>query len=315
MIVRTFTTAAVAIALLFPAVAQAQPGGEVSRADALFHAAKQLRDAGQYVDACPQFAESSKLAPGVGISLYLADCYEHVGRTASAWTEFRKAEQLARARGDKRADLAHARAAALEPKLSGLTIGVAPAVAREPPQVLLDGVPIAPESWNVPMAVDPGDHVVVVNMAGQAPRTLTAHVTAGNRAASVAIDDAPVAAPAPPAIVPAAAPAETPPEDPGLARRWIGIGLLTAGAVGVGLGTIFLLNKDQSNSNAASCNPPPRDNTATPAAIIAYAAGGVAIVAGLALTFSAPSHKGVGVVAAPMFMAEGGGALVRGTFY
>jgi hypothetical protein len=308
----TERTVAVLIALLSPAVARAESTADVARADALFNAAKQLRHAGQYADACPQFAESSRLAPGVGVSLYLGDCYERIGRTASAWTAFRSAEKLALERNDQRADVAHARAQALEPKLSGLTILVPAAVAPAGTEVLLDGSQlIPPQQWNVAMAVDPGDHVVTVNLPSQTPRTLTAHVAPGSRTATVRIDDVgPAPTPseaAPPAVT--AAPAGA-----GATRRWVGIGLLGAGAVGIGLGTVFILNKNQPASSAASCAPPPNDTAATTASTIAFVAGGIALVAGLGLSISAPAPKGVGVVATPVLLAGGGGALLRGSF-
>src|SRR5580692_9240289 len=84
----------------------APAAGEVGNAEALFDEARDLRDAGHYAEACPKFAESRGLANGVGVTLYLADCYEKVGKTQSAWTEFRNAEKLARDKGDKRADVA-----------------------------------------------------------------------------------------------------------------------------------------------------------------------------------------------------------------
>src|SRR5271156_3731975 len=81
---------ACAIALTsFPA--WAQKTAEVGKADALFNAGRSLLDAGEYADACPKFAESQKLAPGLGVTLYLADCYERLGRTHSALMEFKRA--------------------------------------------------------------------------------------------------------------------------------------------------------------------------------------------------------------------------------
>jgi hypothetical protein len=311
---------AVAIALLAPAVAWAQAPDDVARAEALFNAGKQLRDAGQYADAIPQFAQSSHLAPGVGVSLYLADCYERTGRTASAWTEFRKAEKLARDRNDKRADLARAREEALESKLSGLTIAVPPAVARAAPEVLLDGARIPPDEWNAGMAVDPGDHVITVSVAGHEPRMLAAHVEAGSRSAVVHLDDIVAAAVAPaPTATPVAPPAPPPsepatPPDSGAARRWLGIGFLGLGATGIGVGTAIVLNKNQTNSNLSSCAPAPPDNGATLGSTIAFAAGGIALATGLILTVSASHPKGMGMVVAPLMTAGGGGALVQATF-
>src|ERR1700682_1070652 len=125
------TQAALAIAIAaYPATAHAQSRDDIARADTLFNAGKALTDAGQYGDACAKFAESKRLAPGLGVTLYLADCYEHVGRNASAWTEFLSAEGLARERNDKRAEVARGRAQGLEPKLNRLTIAVAPSIPR-----------------------------------------------------------------------------------------------------------------------------------------------------------------------------------------
>ncbi|MGA7124631.1 MAG: tetratricopeptide repeat protein [Polyangiaceae bacterium] len=315
---RTLGVTMLAVALLGPAVARAQGPDDVARADALFNAAKQLRDAGQYADACPQFAQSSRLAPGIGVSLYLADCYEHVGRTASAWTEFNKAEKLARERNDKRAELARSRAQALEPKLSGLTITVPPAIAQEGGEVLLDGARVAPEEWNAAVAVDPGDHVVTVNVPGQTARTLRAHVIAGSRSAVIHIDD--FGGPPPePKAPPVTAPPPPPPEsvvatDPGATRRWVGVVFLGLGAAGVGIGSAILLNKNQNASNASSCNPQPTDNTSNVESTVAFAVGGLALATGLVLTVSASHPKGLGVVVAPMMTAGGGGALVQSTF-
>jgi hypothetical protein len=317
--------ALVAIGVLLPGGARAQPAEDVARADALFNTAKQLRDAGLYADACPQFAQSNHLAPGVGVSLYLADCYEHVGKTASAWTEFRSAEKLARERNDKRAELAHTRALALEPKLSGLTVTLAPAVLRQWPEVLFDGVRLGPEQWNIAMAVNPGDHLLTVTVPGQPARTLTAHVDPGNRAAIVRVDDAAGGATSPaspPASTPAAPdepeePAQPPaPTDHGATQRWVGITLMIAGAGGAGLGTWFLWNHSRQEQNAAaSCLPPP-DNSGIVASAISYGAGGVAFLAGIIVTATASgvAKTTTGIVAAPMLLAGGGGALVRASF-
>jgi hypothetical protein len=311
---RSGSALAIAFGLAWPAAAQAQPVRDAARADALFNAGKTLRDAGQYADACPQFAESSRIAPGVGISLYLGDCLEHIGRTASAWTEFRKAEKLANERNDPRVDLARAREAALERRLSGLTIVIPPSVARTAPEVVLDeSTPVPPQEWNAPMAVDPGDHVVTVHVPGQAPIRLTAHAHDGDRSTRVSVADQA----ATPEAVPA--PEETPPPvaretqgDSAGTRRWAGVGLLALGAAGISVGTAFILGKNQPSASPGSCSTQP-DHTTTEATI-AFVAGGAALAAGLVLTVSASGKGSVGVVAAPMLVAGGAGAALRGDF-
>ena len=40
---------------------------------------------GDHTAACPKFEESFHLDPGIGTGFNLADCWEHIGRTASAF--------------------------------------------------------------------------------------------------------------------------------------------------------------------------------------------------------------------------------------
>ena len=65
-------------------------------AEALFQQAAQLMDQKRFSEACEKFAASQELDSGLGTMLYLADCYEQAGRTASAWALFREAEDAAR---------------------------------------------------------------------------------------------------------------------------------------------------------------------------------------------------------------------------
>ena len=95
--------------------ARAQSKDDLARADTLFKEGVARLKQGDDAAACSRFAESKELAPAVGVSLYLADCLQRVGKPASAWREFRSAEALAIERKDKRASLAHHRAEVLAP--------------------------------------------------------------------------------------------------------------------------------------------------------------------------------------------------------
>src|SRR5580704_3940460 len=149
--------AAVAAALSGAAGARAQPAGDTAaQADALFQQAMELRNAGNDAAACPKFLASKQLAPGVGVTLYLADCYERIGRNASAWKAFREGEKLARARDDKRAAVAAQRAAALEPTLGRLTVSATGQAASAGTEVNVDGASLSHEYWGSALAVDPG---------------------------------------------------------------------------------------------------------------------------------------------------------------
>jgi hypothetical protein len=313
---RFLASACAIVALSAPSIARAQrtdDAHDVARADALFNAAKALLESGQFVDACAKFAESKRLAPGLGVTLYLADCYEHIGRTASAWTEFRSAEGLARQRSDKRADVARARAQELEAKLDRLTIAVAPTIPQAGLLVLRDGVAVSPEEWGLAVPVDPGDHVVVVSSPGRPQRTLNAHVGPESPTATVRIDrledpaSAPPSAPASatPAVVtpaPALATAPTPAEaDPGSKRRWIGIGVGAAGVVGLALGAAFGLGAksklDQSNNGPCDANDMcsqqgldlrHQASSAASASTLFFILGGAAVAGGVVLYVTAP---------------------------
>jgi serine/threonine-protein kinase len=307
---------AVAAALLQAAAARAQPGDASAQADALFKEAMDLRAAGNDAAACPKFLASKQLAPAVGVTLYLADCYERIGRNASAWREFREGEKLARARNDKRADVAAQRAAALEPTLGRLTVS-APAPAKTGTEVSVDGASLPREYWGSALAVDPGDHVVSVMTDGQPAKTYVAHVDASHPTAVVSIGETatsppPASAPASTAAVEATPTETTPPSDHRLAGRIGGIGLMVIGAAGVGLGTWLVTDKITQMPNGQVCEPHLRPN-AIPEAAAAFSVGGVALISG-AIMFYVNRAGRAETAIAPTVMPGGGGAVLRGTF-
>jgi hypothetical protein len=330
---RALVRGAFAITALSCTRASAQAtGGQATadevRAQSLFNAAKQLRDSGQLADACPMFAESKQLALGVGITLYLADCYERMGRTASAWDQFREAEAMARERGDdKRAEVAHARVQALSPKVDHLTVMASPE-PHEGWQVLVNGAPLPPGRWNIPLAADPGDQLVTVIAPGQAPRTLRVHLDAARLAATVRIDDEGAALPAPSPVPPAplAAPTasgareppahETPASSGGdSARLWIGLSLVGLGVAGASLGAAFLVKKNNLIANGGPCDTPSAEQETTTAATVSFVAGGAALMSALVFYLTAPAAPSqTAWVVAPAPLQGGGGALVRMSF-
>src|SRR6186713_2555584 len=86
--------------MLAPAVASAQADAQQkAAAEALFDEAYQLLAQGQYESACRRFEQSQEIDPGVGTLLYLGDCFERSGKTASAWATFREASSAALAAG------------------------------------------------------------------------------------------------------------------------------------------------------------------------------------------------------------------------
>ena len=59
-----------------------------TEADALFDEGLKAMDAGDHAAACAKFGESQRLDPAAGTLLHLGNCYEKVGKTASAWATF-----------------------------------------------------------------------------------------------------------------------------------------------------------------------------------------------------------------------------------
>ncbi|HEX3770256.1 MAG TPA: tetratricopeptide repeat protein [Polyangiaceae bacterium] len=297
-------------AALLATPAGAQTGSDPVAARALFQDGRKLAGLGKFDEACPKFERSLSLDAGIGTMFNLADCYEHIGRTASAWSKFLDATSAAQAAGEaEREKVARQRATALEPHLSRLTV----TVAAPPPSLEVHDGPraVPPSLYGEAVPVDPGEHTLEATAPGKKPWSATVHVGKDGDAATVtvpALEDveaapAPVAqAPMPGPIPPEPAPAR--PSWP-TAAGWISAG---AGVVGVGVGVAFGLLTESKNSDAKSVCPTsmnctPSDvthyasdqsdaKTDRTIAIVGFAAGGAALVAGAALLLTAPrSHE------------------------
>src|SRR5258706_7527469 len=117
--------APIAIAAL--SITHTARAGDPAAAQALFDQAKQLVAAQRYSEACPKLEESQRLDPGMGTLFHLADCDEHIGKTATAWAAFLDVAGQARSAGQQpRERIARERAAALEPTLARLPIRAPP---------------------------------------------------------------------------------------------------------------------------------------------------------------------------------------------
>lgn len=319
--------------------ARADTKDDVAFADALFHQGLALLKQGDDADACMRFEQSKELAPAVGVSLYLADCLQRIGKPASAWREFRSAEALAIERKDKRAALAHRRAEALVAGLDRLTVQVGPSLEGSV-HLSLDGKALARDEWGTAIPVDPGNHVVVAR-SGEIERVFEASVDTNRTTASIQIDalapDKPVErAPAqhPAGGVPVASGDAdgTPPEAEkstphGGGRLWISLGLAGLGAAGLGVGAGFGLAaksaRDQSNDGPCDasdhCTPSGlslRHDAISDALVstVAFGVGIAALGACAVVAFVLPRGNGNAVTVSPAPVAGGGGARVQTTF-
>ncbi len=286
-------------------------------AETLFSEGKALMDRGDYAGACPKLAESQRIDPGGGTLLNLAICYEHQGKTATAWSAFKEA--LALARRDGRADrekIALEHATALEPTLSHLRL-VVPDAARLPGLVVkIDGAVLGDAAWGSALPVDPGSHRLEATAPGRKPwRTeLAVRAEQSHDVTLPLLGDAPVAPAA--TLAPAAGNAVQPgaPKADGVAsgggQRVIGFVAIGVGAVGLAAGSYFGLaaiskRKDSdAECPAEGCTPKGLElnDEAQKSATLSNVAFGIGVLAagvGVYLVLSAPSGPNESATAQP----------------
>ncbi|HWZ90499.1 MAG TPA: hypothetical protein VNW92_16660 [Polyangiaceae bacterium] len=208
----------------------------------------------KYEQACPRFEESQRLDPGIGAMYNLADCWDHSGRTASAWAMFLDAAAAARAVGQAdRERAAKERALAIESKVPHLTIQVPNAEAGL--EVKRDGEIVRAASYGVSLPVDPGNHHIEVSAPGKKPYATDANITA---AASLTVE-IPKLENAEPASAPSNA---SPTNDAAHATSTVDVGttpskskvlpyaLVGLGVAGLAVGTVFELKSRSANGDA-----------------------------------------------------------------
>jgi tetratricopeptide (TPR) repeat protein len=293
-----------------PAAAQpASSNGKVA-AEALFEQGRSLMAENKFADACPRFADSQKLDPSPGTLLNLANCYEKLGRTATAWATYREAASAANAAN--RADYvasAQRHADALAPKLAKLTATVAQPV--DGLQVRRDGVEVLRAEWGVPIPIDSGTHTIDASAPGFKPWSQNVDVTQDGAQVNVtvpALEAAPPSATPVPAPTPAPAPAPTPAPAPppdtsrGSGQRVAGLIVGGVGVLGLGASGLFaILAKNKYNDSLQNCPSNPNVCTQTGVnqrndaltdgnvASIAFGVGAAALVGGVVLYLTAPS--------------------------
>jgi tetratricopeptide (TPR) repeat protein len=192
------SSAALCALLAAPGIhAQAQ---DQAAARALFEDGRRLLKDGKYEQACRTLEAASKLYSSPGILLNLGDCYEKLGRTASAWTEFGEAAAVAaRSRRSDQVSEAKRRQAAIEPKLTRLTIHVTTAVTGL--EVTRDQTDIASAAWGDAIPVDPGTHDVHAQAQGYEPWSTSIVVSTPGQTVTVEVPlltASPTPPPAPP---------------------------------------------------------------------------------------------------------------------
>lgn len=340
------TLAACAVSSLLAGHAHAEASAaQKAAAEALFDDGVKAMKGGRFADACPKLEESEHIDPGIGTLLYLGECYEKTGRTASAWATFREAASTAQAQGESdRAHIAAGRADRLQPALSKLTVRVAAENAQLPLlHVTRDNVPLANSQLGSAIPVDPGKHHVTATAEGY--DSFEVDVEVAPNGDSKLLDIPPLkAAPKPTVVAPApvtappdnaAAPPAPPPSssaDTSAAVQTSG-GTRTAayvvgalGVAGLGVGTYFGVRAISKNSSAEkhcpsndSCDAAGLTYTdqaknAAVASNISIAIGAAFVVAGVVLYLSSGPKREARLQLHPQLTRDSAGIGFGGAF-
>jgi hypothetical protein len=307
-------------------------------AQVLFDQGKNLSKAGKFAEACPKFEESQRLDPRIGTQFNLADCFEHIGRTASAWTNFVDVAASTKAAGQAdREQVARDRAAVLERKLSRVTLRVE-GVGVAGLHVTRDGIEISQALWGTPLPIDPGEHRIEASAPGKIAwkSTFSASTSASTSTVTVpalAEDPAAFKAPERAHTAPLLDPIEPgkargPDRDEGssgTSQRIAGVALGVVGAAGIVVGSVFgvsakskLADSKPYCRTADLCTAEGLDlvseaRTSATLSTIGFVAGGAALVGGLVVFLTAPSGA-PRPAAAARFVPLLGPQVVGGTF-
>ena len=331
---------AIAACVLHAPVAHAQSAA----AEALFREGRALIKQGNLKAGCDKLEASEKIESSVGTLLNLGNCREKLGKLASAWAAFRKAEAIAKRDGNdaKREREARRRALALESDLASITVQVGPRSRAEGLVIKRNGEVVDAALWGNGIVVDPGSHTVVAEAPGKKPWRSEVSVGKGGKRWVVVPtleSEAPVAitpppAPAPRIVVdpqptPTRVAVDTAPRTVVVHDTWSGtrkfsavLGVIGLGAIGTGAYFGMRANDQQEESDAicptSVCDDPEglalndsaKDNALR--ANVLFAAGGAAVVTATIMWFvGGPEER---TVIAPTVSDTHVGAALSGRF-
>lgn len=253
-----------------PAMVSAAPSQDAAVAMSLYKEGRALVKQEKWAEALEKFQASQRLNPTLKAHYEIANCYEQLGRTASAWSHFllladesKVADQKERARYSK------AQADRLEPSLVRLTIRVGKAVPDL--RVTRGETVVSTAELGTAVPVDPGKVRVTASAPGYREFSAEIFVDADNPQAEVVIPElealprkrraSPVTSAKPsPASDDSAAPPAVPHDDGSSwgAQRVIGAGVFGVGVVSALIGGYFGLRAIELNQDAKDATDPKR---------------------------------------------------------
>ncbi|KYG07345.1 hypothetical protein BE21_29800 [Sorangium cellulosum] len=338
---------------LFLAGSWASPRAHARGQDvlAMFDEAMRLREQGKCDRAVPLFLAAQKIDETlIPTEYYLAECYEKLGETASAWSRYVRVAAKCQQRGyTEQERFARKRAAALEKRLSHLVLTVPAEVSALPGlEIRCDGDLLDSAAWSAPAPVNPGKHIIEVRATGRQDVTLIVDTDGPGTTREVEVPLPPPlpAEPLPakeePAPPPSAASSEapppprsaapavslserpSPPRSQGSFRRtaalWLGGVGLASVAGGVATGAVAIARTDTLRERLQAQRTAAEKGEALAVANVStglFVAGGILVGGAAVLLLTSPSPsttRGTGLVFAPMLGPGAAGGTARGAF-
>jgi len=269
-----------------------------AKAEELFNQAVELSEQRKYDEACPLLAESQKLDPRASTLYALADCEREGGKPASAvehfkayLKEYEAMKGEVRKRHDQRANASRGYIKTTEPQLPMLKMSFPGGIPSEF-VLTIDGKNIDRVNLDKDLAVDPGEHLIIVQVPGR---------TDSEQRVSLALKEK--------KSVDLTVGPEAPPPDDGQdkpqgthPRRKIGFILLGTGAAGLVFGGITgglavgQKNIVEENCSGLNCNMQGFDavnhgRTFGNLSTVGFIAGGALAAVGAVLVITAPKAK------------------------
>jgi hypothetical protein len=325
-----------ALAVLLAALSEA--GSAAAQSDEARASARALAtegaaafNEGRFKDSADLFARAESLMHAPPHLLFLARSYAKNGQVVKARETYMKIvkEQLAPSAPQAFRDAqtaAQDELRAVEPRIAKLTIQVTGAEDAKDLSVTVDGAPIPSVMIGIAQPVDPGEHKVAAIATGKRAQPQSVNLKEGERSAltlKLEVDASAVAPAAAGAAVAPGAPGEampppgatpgtpppagTPTSDQGVSSGSSGMKIggyaaLGVGAVGLGLGTVFILKSSSKRSDAddlfKKCKPDAtgmcdiraqitdlddQANSARTLGVVGFVVGGVGVATGITL--------------------------------
>jgi hypothetical protein len=303
-------------------VASADSPSDRLGAEALAEEGAKLMAVGDYERGCKKYEESAMLDESPTRLIVLASCHERRGKVASAWATLGEAAELAEARSEpKRFAQARESQKRLEPQIGRLKIVVPQESLVEDLVITRDGTPMPYTLWNLPVAVDPGPHVIRVTAPGRQPWQVEIGMVPGPSTVLLRVPvlqtdgDVPRTERllldrrgplTPPTAFSAAALSSSsdapPPSDPSIGRtqRTVGLVLAGTGVVSLIAGTAFALAAKSTHDDladtcagnvcsAAAVTLLDQERSQSARANVALGIGLAALAGGAVVYFSAPT--------------------------